>query len=95
MNPNDVCKTTFKTKLGLYEWKVMPFGLTNAPTMFMWIINDIFRKYLGRIVVIYLDEIIIFSNTWDTHMQHVCQVIQILRENKLQVKEKNSYFGQS
>jgi hypothetical protein len=73
----------------------MPFGLTNAPATFMWLINDIFRKNLGRIVVIYLDEILIFNKTWDTYMQHVRQVLQILRQHKLQVKEKKSYFGQS
>ena len=61
MNPNDVWKTAFKTKCGLYEWKAMPFGLTNAPATFMRLINDIFRPHLGRMVVIYLDDILIFN----------------------------------
>ena len=72
MNPDDVWMITFKTKFGLYEWKViMPFGLTNAPATFMRLINDIFRNHLGHIVVIYLDDILIVSKTWDTHLQHV------------------------
>jgi hypothetical protein len=94
MNPTDVWKTTFKTKFGLFEWKVMPFGLTNAPTTFMRVINDIFRPLLGCIVVIYLDEILIFSKSWEAHLQHVCQVLELLREHKLQVKENKLYFGQ-
>ena len=95
MNPDDIWKTTFKTKFGLFEWKVMPFGLTNAPATFMRLINDIFRSELGRIVVIYLDDILIFSKTWELHMQHVRTIFQILRDHQLQVKEKKSYFGQS
>ena len=78
MNPDDVWKTTFKTKFDLYEWKFMPFGLTNALATFMRLINDIFRPHLGRMVVIYLDGILIFSHTWDAHMQHVRQILQIL-----------------
>lgn len=80
---------------GLFEWKVMPFGLTNAPATFMRLINDIFRLELGRIVVIYLDDILIFSKTWELHMQHVRTIFQILRDHQLQVKEKKSYFRQS
>ena len=95
MNLDDVWKTMFKTKFGLFEWKVMPFGLTNDPTTFMRLINDIFRAHLGQFVVIYLDDILIFNQTWDTHMQHVWQVLQILQEHKLQVKEKKSYFSQT
>ena len=95
MNPDDVWKTTFKTKFGLFEWKVMPFGLTNAPVTFMRVINDIFSPHLGRILVIYLDEILIFNKTWAEHLQHVHQVFELLREHKLQVKERKSYFGQS
>ena len=94
MNPYDVWKTTFKTKFGLYECKVMPFRLTNAPTTFMRLINDIFRDHLGRMVVTYLDDILIFSKTWDTHLQHVRHIFQLLREHNLQVKENKSYFGQ-
>ena len=73
----------------------MPFGLINAPTTFMRLINDIFRSHLGHMVVIYLDDILIFRHTWDAHMQHVRQILQILQANKLQVKEKKSYFGQN
>ena len=73
----------------------MPFGLTNTPATFMRLINDIFIAHLGRFVVIYLDDILIFSRTWDTNMQHVQQVLQILQEHKLQDKEKKSYFRQT
>jgi len=93
MNLDDVWKIAFEIKFGLYEWKVMPFVLTNAPTTFMRLINDIFKNHLGHIVVIYIDEIVIFSRTWDTHLQHVCQIFQLHIEHKLQVKDKNSYFG--
>jgi len=95
MNPDDVWKTTFKTKFGHFEWKVIPFGLTNTPTTFMRFINHIFIAHLGKFLVIYLDDILIFSRTWDTHMRHVRQVLQILQEDKLQVKGKNLYFGQT
>ena len=71
MNPEDIWKKMFKTKFVLFEWKVMPFDLTNAPATFMRLINDIFREHLGRFLVIYFDDILIFSRTWDTHMQHV------------------------
>ena len=83
MNPEDVWKTAFETKFGLYEWKVIPFGLTNAPATFMRLINDIFIPHLDHMVVVYLDDIIIFSHTWDAHMQHVRQILQIFWANKL------------
>ena len=61
----------------------------------MRFINNIFIAHLGQFLVIYLDDILIFSRTWDTHMRHVRQVLQILQEDKLQVKGKNSYYGQT
>jgi len=95
MNPKDIWKKMFKTKFVLFERKVMPFDLTNTPATFMRLINDIFREHLGQFLVIYFDDILIFSWTWDTHMQHVQQVLQILQEHKLQDKEKKSYFRQT
>jgi hypothetical protein len=79
----------FQNKVWAFEWLVMPFGLTNAPTTFMRLINDIFRPHLGKFVVIYLDDILVFSKSWEEHLQHVCNVLELLRAHKLQVKENN------
>jgi hypothetical protein len=95
MQHSDIWKTTFKTKFGLYEWLAMPFGLTNAPATFMHLINDIFRPHLSKFVVICLDDIFIFSISWEDRLQHMCTVLALLRQHQLQVKEKKSYFSQS
>jgi hypothetical protein len=95
MQHSDIWKTTFKTKFGLYEWLVMPFGLTNALATFMQLSNDIFQPHLGKFVVIYLDDIFIFSSSWEDCLQHMCTVLALLRQQQLQVKEKKSYFSQS
>jgi len=86
MHTTNVWKTTFKTKFGLYEWLVMPFGLTNAPATFMRLINDIFQQHLGKIVIIYLDDILAYSRTWEEHMNHVRLILELLHSHHLQVK---------
>ena len=75
----DVWKTTFKTKQGLFEWMVMQFGLCNAPDTFMRVMNDLFRPFIKEFVLVYLDDILVFSRTWDEHVCHVKKVIDVLK----------------
>ena len=78
MKEGDEWKTAFRTKYGLYEYLVMPFGLTNAPATFQRMINSVLREYLDITVVVYLDDILIFSDNEKEHEEHVHQVLQAL-----------------
>ena len=89
----DEWKTAFNTPEGHYENLVMPFGLTNAPAVFQHFVNDIFSHLIGRFVVIYLDDILVYSPDLDTHKIHVRQVLQILRANKLFAKLEKCVFA--
>ena len=71
IKPGDEWKTTFRTRYGHFEYKVMPFGLTNAQAVFQHMMNDIFREYLDHFVVIYLDDILVFSSSMEEHTHHV------------------------
>ncbi|KAE8203203.1 hypothetical protein CF327_g7789, partial [Tilletia walkeri] len=73
-------KTVFKTRYGNYECLVMPFGLCNAPGTFQRLMNDLFRPFLDRFVIVYLDDILIYSETLEEHQQHVGQVLKLLQE---------------
>ena len=76
----DIWKTAFKAKQGLFEWLVMHFGLTNAPTTFIRVMNDVFRPFLDDFVIVYLDDILIFSKSRDEHVMHVNKVLDVLRK---------------
>jgi RNase H-like domain found in reverse transcriptase/Reverse transcriptase (RNA-dependent DNA polymerase)/Integrase zinc binding domain/Chromo (CHRromatin Organisation MOdifier) domain/Retroviral aspartyl protease len=85
-------KTAFRTRYGLYEYLVMPFGLTNAPASFQTMINSVLKDYLDDFVIVYLDDILIFSKTIEEHKEHVHQVLRKLREAKLLVEPAKSEF---
>jgi len=79
----DEWKTTFRTRYGSYEWLVMPFGLTNAPAAFQHFVNTIFADMIDVCVVVYLDDILIYSIDLDHHVQHVKEVFRRLHTNRL------------
>eukprot|EP00253_Pinus_taeda_P019450 PITA_19450 len=81
--PSGVWKNAFKAKDNLFEWLVMTFGLTNAPLTFMRLMDDIFRPFTNSFVVVYLDDILIFIQSWEEHLHHIRQVLQTLRQHKL------------
>jgi hypothetical protein len=88
----DMQKTTFRTRYGHYEFVVMPFGLTNAPTIFMDLMNRVFRSYLDKFVVVFIDDILIYSSSQMEHANHLREVLETLRRNKLYAKLSKCEF---
>jgi hypothetical protein len=92
IRPSDIPKTAFSTRYGLYEFTVMSFGLTNAPTYFMNLMNKVFMEYLDRFVVVFIDNILIYSKSDSDHEEHLRLVQQKLRDNQLYAKFSKCEF---
>lgn len=83
IRPGNKWNTAFKTKEGLYEWRVMSFELCNALRTFIWLMNEVFKPYIGHLFVIYFDDIFVYSASFDEHLHHLKLIFSTLRFNKL------------
>ena len=88
----DIPKTVFSTRYGLFEYLVMSFGLTNAPAYFMYLMNSVFMPELDKFIVVFIDDILIYSKNEEEHAKHLHIVLQRLREHKLYAKFSKCEF---
>ncbi|GBG74915.1 hypothetical protein CBR_g19429 [Chara braunii] len=95
IRPEDQHKTAFQTRYGLFEFVVMSFGLCNAPGTFQHAMNQIFHDYLDKFVIVYLDDILIFSKTVEEHVAHLDKVLSLLRQHKFKINGEKCEFGRT
>ncbi|GJY29064.1 putative reverse transcriptase domain-containing protein [Tanacetum coccineum] len=82
----DILKTTFRTRYGHYEFQVMPFGLTNAPAVFMDLLNRVCKSYLDKFVIVFIDDILIYSKSRKEHEGHLKLILRLLKKDELYAK---------
>ena len=95
MTPSDISKTAFRTHHGHYEFLVMPFGLTKATSTFESLMNENFKEYIRKFILVFFDDILIYSQNWEDHLFHVPEALSILGAHKLFVKMEKCQFGQA
>ncbi|CAA0821927.1 Uncharacterized mitochondrial protein AtMg00860, partial [Striga hermonthica] len=89
---SDISKTAFRTRYGHYEFVVMPFGLSNAPDVFMDLMNRVFHPFLDQFVIVFIDDILVYSRAIDQHKEHLRNVLETLRREKLYAKFSKCEF---
>ncbi|GKE76745.1 putative nucleotidyltransferase, ribonuclease H [Tanacetum coccineum] len=92
VHEDDIPKTAFRTRYGHFEFTVMPFGLTNAPAVFMDLMNRFYRPYLDKFVIVFIDDILIYSKTREEHVEHLRLVLELLKKEKLYAKFSKCEF---
>jgi hypothetical protein len=95
MRPEDEEKTAFKTHHGHFQFRVMPFGLSNAPATFQCVMNSVFAPFLRKFVIVFLDDILVYSDSWSAHLDQLRQVLSTLQKAQLFAKLSKCEFGKT